>query len=322
MNISDLILLFVALVGSGFYSGMETGVVSINRLRLHHLVRRKVRGAAILQRFVDDPDALLGTTLVGTNICNVLVSVTSASIAIRWMGPKGAWVAGAVTTLVVLIAGEYLPKAWFRSFPAYRALPFAVPLLWSERIFYPLSKGLTEMARLVIPSRKSNEEEGTGFITREELEFLTGEGDKTGTLTPHERQMMNGVFSLTRKMVKDTMVPRTRMAYLEADTQVDVALAIAREKKFSRYPVWDKEQKRFIGILNILDLISHAPAKNATLRDYVRPPQYVSAHSPADKVLPRMQLSRQPMALVTNRHGDVIGVVTTEDLLKEIVGQL
>ena len=322
MSGTDLVILMIGLIGSALYSGMETGVVSVNRLRLQHLVRRKWRGAAIIQRFLDQPDHLLGTTLVGTNLCNVAVSVTSASLAVHMMGASGLWVASLISTVVLLIFGEYLPKAWFRSYPAYRVTPFARALQWSGFVFYPLSMGVMRLARLLIPGRTSEEERRNPFVTREELQYLAREGEKTGELSTEERRMMHGVLDLTHKACADIMVPRDCMVTVVPDTPAERVLEVARERQVSRLPIFDETTRRFTGFVHIMDVLIANHWKGRVARDYARPPQYVDAGSRAYQLLPRMRLTRQPLALVQDNRKDVIGLVSIEDVLEEIVGKM
>ena len=320
MNGLEILLLLIGLVGSALFSGLETGVVSINRLRLQHLVRHKQRGAPIIQRFLDQPDHLLGTTLAGTNLCNVAISVTSASVAVQLLGSSGLWVASLASTLLLLVFGEYLPKAWFRGNPAYRVLPFAWFLKVSGVLFYPLSLGVMQLARWMIPGQIGEAEKNNPFITREELAFLAREGETTGAFSSEERRMMQGVLELTQKSCADIMIPRDQMISVSPGTSVDGVLEIARKRNVSRLPIYDAHAREFIGLVNTMDiLVTDRPGKQ-TAQDYARPPQYVAATGRADQLVPRMRLSRQPLALVRDAQENVIGLVSIEDVMKEIVG--
>lgn len=322
MSAIELIVLSAALIGSALYSGLETGVVSVNRLRLQHLVRRKIRGADIVQRFLEQPDHLLGTTLAGTNLCNVAISVVCASWATTHFGTHGLWMASVVTTIVLLVFGEYLPKAWFRGYPAYRVIPFAAFLRWSGRVFYPISMGVMHVARLLVPGAMRDDEKANPFITREELTFLTHEGEQTGTLSSAERRMMHGVLQLTQKTCEDIMIPRERMIVVSPGTPAEEVLDIARRKQVSRLPIYNEETRKFAGFVHIMDILIGNHREARTAKDYARPPQYVSGSMRVDQLLPRMRLSRQPLALVQDHREKVIGLIASEDILQEIVGRL
>ena len=321
MNALEPLLLLVGLLGSAFYSGMETGVVSINRLRLQHLVRNGAPGAKRVQRFVDNPDLLLGTTLLGTNLCNVVIAVTSASLAVAWMGPAGLWVASLVSTIVLLLFGEYLPKAWFRSYPAFRVLPFARLLTWSGTVFYPLSMAIMRLADWLVPGA-NRAGQSTHFITREELAYLAKEGEQAGTFSAGERKMVRGVLDLQFTTCADLMVPRKEMATAAPAMPVETVLKIARQRRISRLPIYDPDTRHFTGLIYVMDVLMNPAADKRVAKDYARPPQFVALSDRADQVLQRMRFSRQPMALVRDPTGQVAGLITTEDILENIVGQL
>lgn len=316
-----ILLILFGLVGSAFYSGLETGIVSINRLRLRHLVRRKVPSADILNEFITQPDHLLGTTLVGNNVCNVLASVSAVSLGTHLMGNTGYSIAYVLLTVIMLVFGEYLPKAWFQGLPAQRCLPFAKLLKWNGYIFYPLSRFFTALAKILVPVR-TREDVETAFITIEELKHLTHEGEKTGALSADEKRMITHVLELSGKPCSDIMIPQRQVTKVNVDTPTQRLLELARAKKFSRFPVWDPATKRFMGVVYMYDLLYDEDASGKTARHYMRAPQYVSGATPIDELLPRMRLSHQPMALVRNERDHVIGLITIEDILEEIVGEM
>ncbi len=315
-------VVILTLVGSAYFSGLETGVVSINRLRLRHLVRKRVRHADLLQDFLDRPDHLLGTALVGNNLCNVVASVTAVSLGVALLGVSGYTVSYVALTLMMLIFGEYLPKSWFQAHPARRVLPFARSLQLFGLVFYPASVVVTAIARVLVPV--PSEEKGSlqPFITRDEVEHLTREGERTGSIKREEGRMLQRVLTLARQTCRDVMTPRDRMVQVDLDATADVVIELARSRNISRLPVYDRENERYVGIVYAFDIAADKQRSGDSVSDYMRPPQFISADTPPDEALGRMRLSRQPMALVTDGSGTVIGVVTTENVLERIVGPL
>ena len=321
MLAAEFILLVICIIGSAFFSGMETGIISIHHLRLRHLLRRGAPGAETLQTFRDNPDHLLGTTLVGTNICNVVGSVMATSVAVAILGSSGYGVATAAMTFVLLIAGEYLPKAWFQSSPTLRTRPFANTLKIFGYVLYPLSYGVTAIAKILVPARGREEQRDAAFVTREEIRHLTQEGERAGEFTSKERRMIHSVFDLTTKTCGDIMVPRDQWCVVTSDTPAADVLRLAAEKKCSRFPVYQKEDERFVGMVNIEDiLVQTAPPGH--VGDYMRPPQFVRIDTPLHRLLARMRSTRQSLALVTDQKSDVLGLVTAEDVLQEIFGKV
>ncbi|MFH0880252.1 MAG: hemolysin family protein [Lentisphaerota bacterium] len=318
----EIVILILCLIGSAFFAGIETGVISINRLRLRHLVRRNVPGAKILQDFLMKPDNLIGTTLVGTNLLHVASSIMAASLGAHLMGAAGAWVMGIALTLVILVACEYLPKAWFQSFPASRTLPFARLLQYSYTIFYPISKTVTSIIKLLVPDPPLEKQNAQAFISREELIHLAHEGERSGVLTPDEHRMIHGVFELKTKPCGEIMIPRDKILHVQTDTPIEQLLDIARRSEHNRFPVLQADRQTFVGIIHIFDVLADTNSAGKTVKDYMRPVQLVADHTPVDHVLPRMRVTRQPMVLVTDERFEVIGLATLEDVLEEIVGKL
>mgnify|MGYP001199964493 CR=1 FL=1 len=313
-------LLAVCLVGGAFFAGIETGIVSINRLRLRHLVLRRVRGARLLERFVRDPDLMLGTTLIGTNLCHVVATVSAASIGARLGGDRGVAAAGALLTVVVLVFCEYLPKAWFQSFAARRTLPFAPILYAVSWIFAPFRWILTFLVGRLLGALPV-QPRSPPLLTREDLLHLASEGESSGVLTAHETRMIRGIFELSGMTCRDIMIPRSRMVTVDQDMPAERVLELAREKRLHRFPVWHAKRKAFIGVVHVFDIVRDRNRAGWTAEHYCRPPQLVGAQMLVDHVLPRMRVTRQPMMLVTDDRFEVIGLLTLNDVLNEIVGQ-
>lgn len=320
MSAMELILIVAGLLGSWFFSGMETGLISINRLRLRHFVRRKVRGAATLQYFLDHPDYLLGTMLVGNNITNTVLSIVAVSVGTRLMGAPGSWIASVATTLVLLVFCEYFPKAWFQSFPTKRCLPFAPLLDASGRLLRPLSWAFMRVVKLLVPTPRNADATSQPVITREELIHLTHETQKAGSLTGDEVRMITGVMELKTISCEEIMVPRDQIVYIHHDTPAEDIKLFARARAFNQFPVFDREKKSFVGIVYVMNVLCDPEPGAKLAKDYMRVPQLVDKSVPADHVLPRMRVTRQPVVLVTDGEKDVVGMLTLERVVAEFVG--
>ena len=321
MIASQLILFIATLLGSAFLAGIETGVISINRLRLQHLVRRRVPGAAIIRNFLAHPNLLLGTTLVGTNLLHVISAVLAASIGRQLYGATGTAIAGVLTALIILAFCEYIPKAWFQAAPARRTLPFARLLQMTSWVLYPISFVIIKILHWIFPNNSNGQTDNKLLVTREELLHLARESAQTGILTRHESDMIHGVFALTHKTCAAIMTPRNHMVTVPVTATAAEILDVAREKVFNRLPVYDPAQKKFVGVVHIFDILSDSHSNGKTAADYMRPPQQVASHTPVDHLLPRMRITRLPLFLVTDAKHEVIGLITLEDVLQEITGE-
>lgn len=320
MSALELIFLVAGLCGSWFFSGIETGLISMNRLRLRHLVRRKVKGASTLQFFLEHPDYFLGTTLVGNNLSNTIISVIAASVGTRAFGHAGSVLSGVLVTLTLLIFCEYFPKAWFQSHPAQRCLPFANILDAIARALRPVSWVLMQAVNVLVPMPKRREDPAPPMITREELIHLTHETQKAGALTSEEVRMITNVMELKTIKCEEIMIPRDQIVYIHHDTPYEDIKLFARAKEFNQFPVFDRDKKAFVGIVYILDVLCDPQPAGKFARDYMRPPQLVGRDVPVDHVLPRMRVTRQPVVLVTDANREVIGMLTLERVVSEFVG--
>lgn len=208
----ELVLLAVLILLSAFFSGIETGTVSINRFRLDHLVRRRNRKAVFIRKLLDHPDQLLGTTLVGNNIVNTAMPVLATSIAIRLFGEWGPWVSGVFMSVCILILCEYLPKAWFQSHPIKRVLPLAWVMRFFGMLFRPVTITLAWISRHVIPAPQGDGAASKEWLTREHLEYvLSPESGATPTLPDQKRRVIAGILNLAGKPCRALMKPRHRL---------------------------------------------------------------------------------------------------------------
>ena len=319
----QLIVIVLCMGGCAFYAGIETGVISIHRMRLRHSVRQGSRSAKILQDFLSNPDRLLGTTLVGTNITLVMISVMGASLAVHLLGDWGETVSMAVVSVLVLVFCEYLPKAWFHSKPLERCCRYAVPLRLSELVFLPVSAAVIWVTKRLGPGPTASFSQQVPFVTKEDLKFLTSEEEKKGVLSPQESVMIHRVFELSGKRASQIMIPRADMTIVYSDTTIPEFFEIARTSTFTRMPVYDREKKAFIGISNVFYVLSSRPEdRSGTVSGFFRTPLFIPEDMAVDEIFPRLRRFRQPMCLATDVTGNVTGLITTEDILEEIVGKL
>lgn len=320
MYLVQILILGFCLLGSAFFSGMETGIISLNHLRLRHMLREGNRNALILSRFLAEPDRLLGTILVGTNLLNITCSVVMASIFVAWIGPHGSWLAGILTTLLLLVFGEYLPKGWMSARPAKRALPLARTLAVSAKLLGPLERGVTWLAGFLFPVPERRGDNFYKPITRDDLLHLTHSGHRAGELTEIENRMINSVLALKDKRCIDIMLPRRKVAYCNVDTPAEEILEMARPLGFNRFPVCTPENGDFVGLVYIFDILKDDDVSGKTARDYMQTPQYIDSEASVYQVIPRMRLTRQPFLMVTDkRTSDVVGVIALNEFLKWII---
>ena len=312
----QLIAVVLCVAGEAFFSGMETGVISIRRLRLRHRLRRGDAPARTLAYFLEEPDRLLGTTLVGTNLCVVVASVLWASlIPDRW-GIAGRSAMTLLLTVILLLFGEFIPKAWFQARPYVRSSRFVLPLQWAWFVFRPVGTAATWLAGLIIPGKNTVRQDLCTLANRGELKLLVAEGEQHGVLTAEEREMIQRTVELAEKSARTLMIPVERIVSVPSSATETEFLALAREQGFSRFPVRDSGTGQFTGIAAVLDVLA---LESRGLSAAVTPPVFIPAGTPADEIMPMLRFARQSMGLVTGEGGEVIGLVTTDDVLRQVV---
>lgn len=324
MITSTVIFILICAAIYAFLAGMETGITSIHKLRLKHFVKKGTRGADILEYYVEDVDRFLGPTLVGQNICVVIISIAVANLAVKLPHELLTAMASPVTSVFIIIFCEYMPKAWFQSRPIERSLRFAELMRLFDWILRPFTIIILLLARILLPS-KSGRKFGTPppFVTREDLKLLAREGEKDGVLSSKERYMIHRVIELSNRDVRSIMIPPNQIIAVYGDTNIQDFCKLAKSTGLTRFPVLDKKTGKYTGIVNTFYVLGVGVKlrDRRSVADFARLPQFIDANMKADRVLPLMRRARQPLCLV--REGNsVIGLVSTEDILRIIVGKL
>jgi CBS domain containing-hemolysin-like protein len=322
MIIAELMLILGCLAGAAFFAGVETGVISINRMRLRHRAEQGDPPARILEQFLDHPDRLLGTTLVGTNLCIVVASVMAASIGDLLFSSWGKALMGALMTFIILVFSEYLPKAWFQSEPLKRCRPFARPLRWSSWVLRPLADAMNWITQWMLPASYKEAPTRALFSTKDEINLLAQESEEHGSLSPKQRIMIRRVFELSSKTARDIMTPRSNMAFVRKGAGVDELFQKAKETRHARFPICD-DTGAFQGIASFFDVMSDCePSSHAKLDAFIRPPLLIPETTPMMETFSKLRVARQDMCLVVDAQSRVTGLITSQDVLEEIVGKL
>lgn len=318
----ELGAIVICVLVSGFFAGIETGMISVHRLRLRHHVEQDEPWALRIQAFLDQPDRLLGTTLVGTNLFMIAGSILAANVGHVLSGHSGEVVAGALMTAAFLLLSEYLPKAWFQSAPIRRCRKFMGLLGLSAKVFLPVRTVLTRMTDWVLRLPQADGAARPVSVTKDELVILARESEKYGVLSAKQRIMIHRVVELAERTAAECMVPRAQMVEIESGATVHEFCRRGLERETTRMPVWDAGQGRFVGIVNLFDVLpAEDPSSAAPVARFMRPPLVLRDDTPLVEVFPRMRAARQSVALLTSVKGEVVGMTTAEDVLRQIVGR-
>ena len=346
--------MLTCLVLSAFYSGSETALVSINKIRLNQLAESEDTKANIVRRLVESPQRMLALTLVGTNLANVLLAQLGEGIVARGLPNLTVSLQGLIATAgitaLLLIFGEILPKTIFRVRANTLAIRYAYPLRVSEVILAPLIYLVQNVTQFLITLIDRNARRQSPDAQREELRLLAFIGERSGNLLTDQRRMIHSLLNLQDRTVAQVMVPLVDIVAIEKNTKCEDFLQIAADSGFSRIPVYEEQIYNIIGIVNLLDVIyddvaSEIPDDNSSFptKDKVltHPNQSKKAYSQPETVEPfirtalhfvpeskninallkEIQDTRHTMVFAVDEYGGTVGLVTVEDLVEEIVGE-
>lgn len=321
-----LILLFVGGLGvSSLLSGMETGVFALSRLRIRHLMRTGNARARALHEYLEKPEDFLWTILVGNTLSNIMVVSIGVWWLFRllWMWPWALFTALVAGTLLFYTVCELLPKMLFRVHPNRLCLALVRPFGVTRAVLRPVVVTVAWLARGLLHWTGGKRFTGGLFGNRDELRALMQESSQN--LTTEERTMINHVLDLQNLTVRQITVPMAQVAAVSVTTPVSEVLARAKEAGFSRMPVWRGEgpRQKVAGLLNLRSLLydeKFDPHKTAG--DYLKPALYLDGELRAELALRQMQRTGQRLAVVLGRDGQEIGIVSLQDVLKVIFGEV
>jgi putative hemolysin len=319
-----LILLVVLLGFSAFFSGSETALMAISRLRLRHLAETKPRRAGIVERILKKPEKLIGTILLGNNLVNVAMSAIATALAISFWGERGIAYVAVILTLVILIFAEITPKVYAKHFNE-RISFIAAPILnVIMSILNPVVVAVTYVSNKVLlligvdVSRIKRP-----LMTEDEIQTCITMGWDEGAITAEERKMLSRVFTLNDKTIGEVMVPRGKMAVLDFNTSITELSKTILKTGYSRFPVKKGNDLEIVGFVHGKDILRFRDEKKpVSLRKIMRPPYFVPADKKIDAQLRSFQAGKLHQAVVLDKEGKVAGLITLEDILEELVGSI
>ncbi len=316
------ILVFLIII-SGFFSGSETGLMSLNRYRLRNLANKKHKGATLAQKLLDTPEQLIGLILLGNNAANILASAIATLIGLRLMGETGIAVATAILTIIVLVFAEVTPKTLAALHPERYALPASFLLTLLLKFFYPVVWFINQVTNLLlrllgIPKQARN----ITRLSRDELRIVVNEA--SSMISRRHQEMLLGILDLEQISIDEIMIPRNEIIGIDLEDEWDTVVKQLSESQHARLPVYEGDIDHIVGMLhlrNALALFNQKSFNVGDLRKIIRDAYYVPAGTPLNTQLLNFQKEKRRIALVVNEYGDIQGLITLEDILEEIVGE-
>ena len=315
-----IILLLICLLLSGFFSSSEVALISITRAKVHALQNQGRKGAEALDTLKRSADTVALTTLIGNTAANAAVAVLTTALAIGVYGPAGIVIAVVVTVLLILVFGEIGPKMYASWHTEDLALRVAQPILYFSKVLYPVlwvSDRITQQFAF----RPGVTEP---VVTEEEIKGWIDVGEEEGTIEEEERDMLYSVLRFGDTTVREVMTPRVDVVMIEDTSSLENTLSIFDETGFSRIPIYHERIDNVIGLLNVKDLFAvvFRQQTNAMIRDLMYEPYFVPESKKIDELLKELQVKKQHMAVVLDEYGSFAGIVTVEDMLEELVGEI
>jgi Mg2+/Co2+ transporter CorB len=321
-----MFIILVALLGfSAFFSGTETALTAISKLRVRHLAEKKPIRAKLLERMLKNPERIIGTILLGNNLVNVAMSALATAMAISIWGEAGIVYVTAVITLAILIFAEITPKVYAKYFnervslitaPVLNVMMLVLhPFVWavtfvSKKMLYLIGVDISKVKR--------------PLMTEEEIITCIKMGWDEGAITAEEKNILSRAFTLNDKTVKGVMVPKEKMITLNADTSIKEAFKVILKTGHSRFPILERNASDIVGFIHVKDLFQLMDKKRRarSLKKITRPPFLVSEDTKIDSLLRSFKARKLHQAVVLDQEGNVSGLITLEDILEELVGSI
>lgn len=319
--IVKFVVLFVLLLLSGFFSGSETALIGIGRVKARSLLKRGVKGAETVQRLVNEPGALLTTVLIGNNIVNIAASAIATSIAMDYFGGYGVGIAIGVMTFLILTFCEIIPKTFALHHAERISIIVSKPLEILTFILRPVIK-ISSMLTNAFEKISGLKMQQRMLLSEEEVKTMLDIGEEDGAIEEDEKEMMVGVLKLDYTVVKGVMTPKEDMVCLKANQSVDSAVELIKRHGYSRIPVFEGTKDNIVGILYAKDLLIKANKRNIPLKELMKTPYFVPETKRVDDLLKEFRTGKFHIAIAVDEGGRTKGLVSLEDLLEEIVGSI
>lgn len=321
-----LAVLIVLLALSGLFSGAETSLSSLNIIGIKKLKKKGVKEAKILERLLNKSSKILATILIGNNIVNIAATAIATELTLSiFTGKQATFLVTIIMTILILVFGEITPKT-YSSYNAEKvAMKLGRPLEVLSVIFSPILIILNKITKIIIKSLGGNINNNRATVSEEEIKTLVDVGEEVGIIEKQEREMIESIFEIGDIKVTEVMVPRIDIVYLEEEVSIENAIKKVIKFGYSRIPIIGESIDNVIGVIYAKDLLScylKSNKEELNIKRLIRPAYYVPQSKKAIDLLTEMQLEKVHMAIVLDEYGGTLGLVTIEDILEEIVGDI
>ena len=321
-SIIQLVFIIILLLLSAFFSSAETAFTTVNRIKIRSLIESGSKRAMTVDRIIENKGKMLSAILIGNNIVNLSASTLTTSLVISLWGNYATGIATGILTILVLIFGEISPKTAATLYADTFALAYAPVIRGLMTVLTPVIFIIDKLAGVVLKLLGLDQKNMNQAITEEELRTFVDVSHEDGVIEQEEKEIINNLFDFGESKVKDIMIPRIDMSLIDVESEYLDVINIYKETKYSRFPVYEDNPDNVVGVLNIKDLITAPTGQAFNLKSIMRKPYFVYEQKNTSELFREMQKSSISIAIVIDEYGTSVGMVTTEDLLEEIVGDI
>ena len=319
-----LIILVVLIMLSAFFSSAETALTTVNKIRMRKLSDEGNERAKTVLKITENSGKMLSAILIGNNVVNLSASSIATTLAIDMLGSKGAGIATGIVTLLILVFGEISPKTIATIHAVPISMAYANVIYWLMKLLTPVIFAVNQIAMFFLKILRVDPNTDQNKLTEEELRTIVDVSHETGVIETEEKDMINNLFDFGDAEAKEVMVPRIDMTFADINNTYEELIELFRKDKFTRLPVYEDSTDNVIGIINMKDLLllKDEDKEHFSIRNIMREPYFTYEHKNTANLFLEMRESSISLAIVLDEYGVTAGLITLEDLLEEIVGEI
>lgn len=317
-----LVIVILLLGLSAFFSSAETALTTVSKMRVRSLAEVGDKRAITLMKIIEDPGRMLSMILVGNNIVNLSASSMMTTLTMELFGSKAVGVATGVLTLLILVFGEITPKTMATLNAERLSLAYAGIVYWLMRLLTPAVFLVNKLSTAVMFLLRVDPNKKPDTITEDELRTIVEVSHEEGVIESEEKKMINNVFDFGDAVARDVMVPRIDMVMVDVNATYKELIELFRKERFTRIPVYENSTDNVIGIINVKDFLLYDNAQKFSLRDLLRQPLYTYEYKKTAELMAEMRKTSNNIIIVLDEYGATAGLITLEDMLEEIVGDI
>ncbi len=317
----QIVVLLILLLLSGFFSSAETSLVAVSKIKIRSMAESGVKRAQTLMKIFENDEKMLSAILIGNNLVNTYAASIASMIALSFGGSAAVSVATFIITFLILVFGEITPKTIATQNAEKLALAYGPVILFLMRILTPVIWFINLFSACILKILGVGKDSRPS-MTESELRTIVDVSHEEGVIEEDEKEMINNVFDLGDAVAKDVMVPRVYVVMADVESSYDDLIRLFREEQFTRIPIYEGNVDNIIGLINMKDLLLYEDLEHFDIRKILRKPYFTVENKNVSDLLMEMKQSTFNLAIVLDEYGEVAGIVTVEDIVEEIVGEV